>query len=104
MYRQYENPYELNKYLCELEAEYQTLIEMGVDADEEDFIDLYEEILDIKERINFAWQDEEYDEMNRDYADEMWMWENCYNTDMDWDEDIQIMYEESEIMREYGEI
>lgn len=104
MYRQYENPYELNKYLCELEAEYQTLIEMGVDADEEDFIDLYEEILDIKERINFAWQDEEYDEMNRDYADEMWMWENCYNTDMDWDEDVQIMYEESEIMREYGEI
>ena len=63
MYRQYENPYKLNKYLCELEAEYQTLIEMGVDADEEDFIDLYEEILDIKERINFAWQDEEYDEM-----------------------------------------
>ena len=104
MYRQYENPYELNKYLCELEAEYQTLIEMGVDADEEDFIDLYEEILNIKERINFAWQDEEYDEMNRDYADEMWMWENCYNTDMDWDEDVQIMYEESEIMREYGEI
>ena len=104
MYRQYENPYELNKYLCELEAEYQTLIEIGVDADEEDFIDLYEEILDIKERINFAWQDEEYDEMNRDYADEMWMWENCYNTDMDWDEDVQIMYEESEIMREYGEI
>lgn len=104
MYRQYENPYELNKYLCELEAEYQTLIEMGVDADEEDFIDLYEEILDIKERINFAWQDEEYDEMNRDYADEMWMWENCYNTDMDWDEDVQIMYEEFEIMREYGEI
>ena len=104
MYRQYENPYELNKYLCELEAEYQTLIEMGVDADEEDFIDLYEEILDIKERINFAWQDEEYDEMNRDYADEMWVWENCYNTDMDWNEDVQIMYEESEIMREYGEI
>lgn len=104
MYRQYENPYELNKYLCELEAEYQTLIEMGVDADEENFIDLYEEILDIKERINFAWQDEEYDEMNRDYADEMWMWENCYNTDMDWDEDVQIMYEEFEIMREYGEI
>lgn len=104
MYRQYENPYDLNKYLCELEAEYQTLIEMGVDADEEDFIDLYEEILDIKERINFAWQDEEYDEMNRNYADEMWMWENCYNTDMDWNEDVQIMYEESEIMREYGEI
>lgn len=78
MYRQYENLCELNKYLCELEAEYQTLIEMGVDADEEDFIDLYEEILDIKERINFAWQDNEYDYDNRDYEDELWMYENVY--------------------------
>lgn len=78
MYRQYENPYELNKYLCELEAEYQTLIESGVDADEEDFIDLYCEIADIKERINFAWQDNEYDYNNRDYEDELWMYENVY--------------------------
>lgn len=78
MYKQYENPYELNKYLCELEAEYQTLIESGVDADEEDFIDLYCEIADIKERINFAWQDEEYDYDNRDYEDELWMYENVY--------------------------
>lgn len=78
MYRQYENPYELNKYLCELEAEYQTLIESGVDADEEDFIDLYCEIADIKERINFAWQDDEYDYDNRDYEDELWMYENVY--------------------------
>lgn len=102
MYRQYENPYELNKYLCELEAEFDTRFENGESL--EDLIDLAEDIATLKERINFAWQDEEYDEMNRDYADEMWMWENCYNTDMDWDEDVQIMYEESEIMREYGEI
>lgn len=78
MYRQYENPYELNKYLCELEAEYQTLIESGVDTDEEDFIDLYCEIADIKERINFAWQDDEYDYDNRDYEDELWIYENVY--------------------------
>lgn len=78
MYRQYENPYELNKYLCELEAEYQTLIESGVDADEEDFIDLCCEITDIKERINFAWQDNEYDYDNRNYEDELWMYENVY--------------------------
>ena len=102
MYRQYENPYELNKYLCELEAEFDTRFENGESL--EDLIDLAEDIATLKERINFAWQDQEYDEMNRDYADEMWMWENCYNTDMDWDEDVQIMYEESEIMREYGEI
>ena len=102
MYRQYENPYELNKDLCELEAEFDTRFENGESL--EDLIDLAEDIATLKERINFAWQDEEYDEMNRDYADEMWMWENCYNTDMDWDEDVQIMYEEFEIMREYGEI
>lgn len=78
MYRQYENPYKLNKYLCELEAEYQTLIESGVDADEEDFIDLCCEIADIKERINFAWQDDEYDYDNRNYEDELWMYENVY--------------------------
>ena len=102
MYRQYENPYKLNKYLCELEAEFDTRFENGESL--EDLIDLAEDIATLKERINFAWQDQEYDEMNRDYADEMWMWENCYNTDMDWDEDVQIMYEGSEIMREYGEI
>ena len=81
MYRQYENPYELNKYLCELEAEFDTRFESGEDL--EALIDLAEDIATLKERINFAWQDQEYDEMNRDYADEMWMWENCYNTDMD---------------------
>ena len=77
MYRNYENPYELNKYLCELEAEYQTAIEN--DEDVETLIDLQIDIEVLKDRINFAWQDQEYDEMNRDYADEMWMWENVYN-------------------------
>ena len=76
MYRQYENPYELNKYLCELEAEFDTRFENGEDL--EALIDLAEDIATLKERINFAWQDQEYDEMNRDYADEMWMYENCY--------------------------
>ena len=77
MYRSYENPYKLNKYLCELEAEYQTAIENDEDA--EDLIDLCEDIETLKERINFAWQDDEYDCDNYDYADEMWMWENVYN-------------------------
>jgi hypothetical protein len=77
MYRNYENPYKLNKYLCELEAEYQTAIENDEDA--EDLIDLCEDIETLKERINFAWQDDEYYHDNYDYADEMWMWENVYN-------------------------
>lgn len=61
MYRQYENPYKLNKYLCELEAEFDTRFENGESL--EDLIDLAEDIATLKERINFAWQDEEYDEM-----------------------------------------
>ena len=77
MYRQYENPYELNKYLCELEAEFDTRFENGESL--EDLIDLAEDIATLKERINFAWQDQEYDEINCDYANEMWMWENVYN-------------------------
>jgi hypothetical protein len=77
MYRNYENPYKLNKYLCELEAEYQTAIENDEDA--EGLIDLCEDIETLKERINFAWQDDEYYHDNYDYADEMWMWENVYN-------------------------
>ncbi len=67
----------MNKYLCELEAEFDTRFENGESL--EDLIDLAEDIATLKERINFAWQDEEYDEMNCDYADEMWMWENVYN-------------------------
>ena len=95
MYRNYENPWELEESLNDfLESHPKE------EWDEYDYETYYE----LKDRINFAWQDQEYDKMNRDYADEMWMWENCYNTDMDWDEDVQIMYEESEIMREYGEI
>ena len=95
MYRDYENPWELEESLNDfLESHPKE------EWDEYDYETYYE----LKDRINFEWQDQEYDEMNRDYADEMWMWENCYNTDMDWDEDVQIMYEEFEIMREYGEI
>ena len=40
MYRQYENPYKLQKRLQEI-------------------IDLHEAIADLEERINFAWQDDE---------------------------------------------
>lgn len=53
MYRQYENPYNLESQLRELKAEYKT------ETDEDRLIDLMEEILDLEERINFAWQDDE---------------------------------------------
>lgn len=48
MYRQYENPYRLEEWLSELN-------ERRVNADEIMYLDE-----NINERINFAWQDEEF--------------------------------------------
>lgn len=55
MYRQYENPYSLENQLKELEEEYKN------ETDEDRLINLAEEIAKLKERINFAWQDDEED-------------------------------------------
>ena len=57
MYRQYENPYSLEEELQELKAEYQKAIENN--ADEDTIMYLAENIAELKERINFAWQDAE---------------------------------------------
>lgn len=59
MYRQYENPYSLENQLEELEAEYQKAI--NENADDETIIYLAESIAELKDRINFAWQDDEFD-------------------------------------------
>lgn len=59
MYRQYENPFKLEKWLKETEAKYQKAVEEN--ADEQTLIDLQIEIAELKDRINFAWQDDEYD-------------------------------------------
>jgi hypothetical protein len=58
MYRQYENPYTLEERLEEAKRR---LAENPYDED------LVLEVEELKERINFAWQDDEYDE---DYARE----------------------------------
>lgn len=58
IYRQYEDPYKLEKQLEQAEK----LLEENPYDD-----DLANEIADLKERINFAWQDDEYD---ADYARE----------------------------------
>ena len=55
MYRQYEDPRELEDQLKELQARYEA------ETDEDVLIDLAQEIEELKERINFAWQDDEYD-------------------------------------------
>ena len=57
MYRQYENPYKLEKQLEELKQQYCDAVENN--ADEDTLINLAMDINELEERINFAWQDDE---------------------------------------------
>ena len=54
MYRQHENPYELENRLMQLEA-----IKRRMKEEEQYDIDM--EIEELKDRIRFAWDDDEYD-------------------------------------------
>ena len=58
MYRQYENPYELEKQLEELKEQYCIAVEEN--ASEDTLINLHFAIDELKDRINYAWQDDEY--------------------------------------------
>ena len=102
MYRQYENPWELEEELARLE--YELTIAEYEGASDDELIDIQMAIYEMKDRINFAWQDDEYDSMCADYDDELWMYENSvvFDSNMEWTEDVQIAYEESEIVRNYG--
>lgn len=55
MYRQYENPWSLEDQLKELQAR------MANTTDEDELIALGEQEAELRDRINFAWQDDEYD-------------------------------------------
>lgn len=57
MYRQYEDPYELQRQLEDLKREYNKELHNG--ADEDALMSLAETIANFTERINFAWQDDE---------------------------------------------
>lgn len=59
MYRSYEDPYKLKEELKAKRAEYSRMMEEGADID--DLIEMDLEIIDLLQRINFAWQDDEYD-------------------------------------------
>lgn len=61
MYRQYENPHTLEERLNKVNEQIANCTNEG------ELEYLYEEQADLQERINFAWQDDEYDE---DYARE----------------------------------
>ena len=64
MYRRYENPFILQDQLAELKQEYCDRLEAGASTD--GLIDLQCDIAELEERVNFAWQDDEYDS---DYDD-----------------------------------
>lgn len=57
IYRQYEDPYELEQKLAEAKSMHRRAIEEG--ADENVLMDSALEIHELEERINFAWQDDE---------------------------------------------
>lgn len=63
MYRNYENPYDLQERLEKVKEQY------NKETDEERKIDLQETIAELEDRINFAWQDIEYDENNAECFD-----------------------------------
>ncbi len=58
MYRQHENSCKLEKEFKKLKEEYQNTV--NEDADEDTLISLHFQIEDMRERLNFAYQDEEY--------------------------------------------
>ena len=72
MYRQYENPYTLQAELDRKEEEYaeflhaneQKMHSLHPNADSlcETAYAMHQEIEELKERVNFAWQDQEYDQ------------------------------------------
>ena len=65
MYRQYENPIEIHKMLEEAKAAYEAAKQDDPENTDR-LIDLANEVESLRERENFAWQDEEYDEDNSD--------------------------------------
>ena len=59
IYRQHENPWKLEDQLAEAKALYRRAVEEGID--ENALIDMSLEINELEERVNFAWQDDEYE-------------------------------------------
>ena len=59
MYRQYEDPWELEDKLKAKQEEFKQAQDEG--ADFEELESLHLEINELKERVNFAWQDQEYE-------------------------------------------
>ena len=63
MYRRYENPGKVQELLRIAEAAYEKAIAEG--ADDDRLFDLYGDVLDLKDRLRFAWADQEEEENYR---------------------------------------
>lgn len=59
MYRQYENPRDLEFQLEMAERRLAILVQSG--ADESKCVEAYNDVEDLKARVNHAWMDEESD-------------------------------------------
>lgn len=61
MYRRYEDPYILEEQLKTAKAELE-LLDLSKEEDSYTYMDMLIYIAELEDRINFAWQDREYDE------------------------------------------
>lgn len=59
MIRAYENPFRLQRELEEAERRLADVQAGGYDM--QTIVDLYNEVEELRERVNFAWADAEYD-------------------------------------------
>lgn len=60
MYRQYENPYKVERLLHEAKTEYENAKKYNPD-DTDLLASLAQDVAELEERLNFAWQDDEYE-------------------------------------------
>lgn len=58
MYRQYENPFELEDQLAEARARLEEAYQSG---DEADIESAAQDVAELEDRVRFAWDDDEYD-------------------------------------------
>lgn len=77
MYRQYEDPWNLEDRLDAARERLEIAKQEDPDNDDR-IIDLVLEVQELEERVNFAWQDQEYDE---NYAHDM-----GYDQESGWEE------------------
>jgi prephenate dehydrogenase len=67
MYRQYENPYVIEQYLKEArERLNKAKAEVRNEDDWDRLTDYYQDVAELEERLNFAWQDDEAAEFGYD--------------------------------------